>query len=87
MIKNHNLHLYNTLTRKKELFKPLKPPLVGIYLCGPTVYSDSHLGHARSAITFDILIRYLKHLGYERTLAVSRLNDIPNKVISVLGEN
>jgi len=59
------LYLYNTLTRKKELFTPLAPPFVGMYVCGPTVYSDSHLGHARPAITFDILYRYLMHLGYK----------------------
>ncbi len=60
-----DLYLYNTLTRKKELFEPLAPPFVGMYVCGPTVYSDSHLGHARPNITFDILYRYLMHLGYK----------------------
>jgi len=62
MIKD--LYLYNTLSRKKELFEPVAPPFVGMYVCGPTVYSDSHLGTARMAITFDILYRYLRHLGY-----------------------
>ena len=57
--------IYNTLTRKKEAFKPLHAPNVGMYVCGPTVYGDPHLGHARPAITFDILFRYLKHLGYK----------------------
>ena len=57
--------IYNTLTRKKEEFKPLNPPYVGMYVCGPTVYGDAHLGHARPAITFDVLFRYLKHLGYK----------------------
>ena len=60
-----NLIIYNTLTRQKELFKPLHAPNVGMYVCGPTVYGDPHLGHARPAITFDILVRYLKHLGYK----------------------
>ena len=60
-----NLIIYNTLTRQKELFKPLHSPNVGMYVCGPTVYGDPHLGHARPAITFDILFRYLKHLGYK----------------------
>ena len=60
-----NLIIYNTLTRQKELFKPLHAPNVGMYVCGPTVYGDPHLGHARPAITFDILFRYLKHLGYK----------------------
>ena len=59
------LLIYNTLTRSKELFKPLNAPNVGMYVCGPTVYGDPHLGHARPAITFDILFRYLTHLGYK----------------------
>jgi cysteinyl-tRNA synthetase len=59
------LQIYNTLSRKKELFQPIKPPHVGMYVCGPTVYGDAHLGHARPAITFDILFRYLKHIGYK----------------------
>lgn len=59
------LFIHNTLSRKKEEFKPLNPPNVGLYVCGPTVYGDAHLGHARPAITFDLLYRYLKHLGYK----------------------
>ena len=59
------LIIYNTLSRRKEDFKPLHAPNVGMYVCGPTVYGDPHLGHARPAITFDILFRYLKHLGYK----------------------
>ena len=58
------LTIYNTLTRSKEVFEPLNPPLVGLYVCGPTVYGDPHLGHARSAITFDLLYRYLTSLDY-----------------------
>ena len=61
----HILYVYNSLTRKKEKFEPLTPPHVGLYVCGPTVYGDAHLGHARPAITFDLLFRYLKHLGYK----------------------
>ncbi|MCR5192814.1 MAG: cysteine--tRNA ligase [Bacteroidales bacterium] len=57
--------IYNTLTRQKELFKPLTPDHVGMYVCGPTVYGDAHLGHARPAITFDVLYRYLTHQGYK----------------------
>ena len=60
-----NFLIYNTLSRQKELFKPLHAPNVGMYVCGPTVYGDPHLGHARPAITFDILFRYLKHQGYK----------------------
>lgn len=59
------LVIYNTLTRQKELFEPLNAPFVGMYVCGPTVYSDAHLGHARPNITFDVLYRYLTHLGYK----------------------
>ena len=57
--------LYNTLSHEKEFFKPITPGYVGMYVCGPTVYGDAHLGHARPAITFDILFRYLKHQGYK----------------------
>ena len=60
-----NLLIYNTLTRQKELFKPLHEGRVGMYVCGPTVYGDAHLGHARPAITFDLLFRYLQKLGYK----------------------
>ena len=60
-----DLYIYNTLTRNKELFKPITEDHVGMYVCGPTVYGDGHLGHARPAITFDIVWRYLKHLGYK----------------------
>lgn len=57
--------IYNTLTRQKELFRPLVEGRVGMYVCGPTVYGDAHLGHARPAITFDLLFRYLMHQGYK----------------------
>ncbi|MDE6271514.1 MAG: cysteine--tRNA ligase [Muribaculaceae bacterium] len=60
-----NLSIYNTLTRTKQPFKPLHEGHVGMYVCGPTVYGDAHLGHARPAITFDILFRYLKQQGYK----------------------
>ncbi len=59
------LVIYNTLTRQKERFEPLNAPSVGMYVCGPTVYGDPHLGHARPAITFDLVFRYLRHLGYK----------------------
>ena len=65
MTSNQVLLIYNTLTRKKERFEPIHSPNVGLYVCGPTVYGDPHLGHARPAITFDILFRYLRHLGYK----------------------
>jgi len=59
------LLIYNTLSRQKELFRPLHEGRVGMYVCGPTVYGDAHLGHARPAITFDVVFRYLSHLGYK----------------------
>jgi cysteinyl-tRNA synthetase len=65
MIAQHNLSLYNTLSRKKEKFEPLNPPFVGLYVCGPTVYSDVHLGNCRTFISFDLIYRYLVHLGFK----------------------
>jgi len=62
---NTRLQLYNTLTRKKELFEPLHAPNVGMYVCGPTVYSDVHLGNCRTFISFDLIFRYLKYSGYK----------------------
>ena len=59
------LQIYNTLSRQKEYFRPLHEGRVGMYVCGPTVYGDAHLGHARPAITFDLLFRYLQFLGYK----------------------
>ena len=59
------LYIYNTLSRQKEVFRPLHEGRVGMYVCGPTVYGDAHLGHARPAITFDLLFRYLQHIGYK----------------------
>lgn len=62
---NKELWVYNSLSRKKEQFQPLNPPFVGMYVCGPTVYGEAHLGHARAAITFDLIFRYLKFLKYK----------------------
>ena len=64
-MRENQLLIYNSLTRQKELFKPVHPGRVGMYVCGPTVYGDGHLGHARPAITFDVVYRYLSHLGYK----------------------
>ena len=61
----HTLYIYNSLSRVKQPFKPIHEGHAGMYVCGPTVYGDAHLGHARPAITFDILYRYLRHLGYK----------------------
>jgi len=69
------LELYNSLTRKKEKFKPLHKGKVGIYVCGPTVYGATHLGHAKSYVSFDVLIRYLRYLGYSVTY-VQNITDV-----------
>lgn len=71
----NDLIIYNTLSRKKERFEPLNPPFVGLYSCGPTVYGDAHLGHARQAITFDVLYRFLQSLGY-RVRYVRNITDV-----------
>jgi cysteinyl-tRNA synthetase len=60
----NELKVYNTLTRKKEVFQPLHAPFVGLYVCGPTVYSEPHLGNCRTFVSFDVINRYLRHLGY-----------------------
>ena len=64
-MKPNNLLIYNSLSRNKEIFRPIHEGRVGMYVCGPTVYGDGHLGHARPAITFDVLFRYLTWLGYK----------------------
>jgi cysteinyl-tRNA synthetase len=69
------LKLYNSLTRRLEEFKPLKEGRIGIYVCGPTVYSHAHLGHAKSYVSFDILVRYLRYLGYDVTY-VQNITDV-----------
>ncbi|MHC4243558.1 MAG: cysteine--tRNA ligase [Planctomycetota bacterium] len=69
------LNLYNSLTRRKEEFKPLKKDRAGIYVCGPTVYGHAHLGHAKSYVSFDILTRYMRYLGYEVTY-VQNITDV-----------
>ena len=60
-----DLHIYNTLSREKEKFEPINEGFIGIYVCGPTVYGDSHLGHAKSYVSFDVVIRYLRYLGFD----------------------
>ena len=69
------LQIYNSLTRRKEEFKPLEKGKVGIYVCGPTVYGHAHLGHAKSYVSFDILVRYLRYLGYKVTY-VQNITDV-----------
>ena len=64
-IRKNDLAIYNSMSRQKETFRPVHPEMAGMYVCGPTVYGDGHLGHARPAITFDVVARYLRHLGYK----------------------
>ncbi|MEP5047859.1 MAG: class I tRNA ligase family protein, partial [Balneola sp.] len=73
------LQVYNTLTRKKEDFEPLNPPFVGMYVCGPTVYGDAHLGHAKSYVSFDLVLRYLRYLGY-KVRYVQNITDVGHLV-------
>ena len=80
-----DLYLYNTLTRSKEKFVPLNPPHVGMYVCGPTVYSNPHLGHARPAVVFDVLFRYLKYLGY-KVRYVRNITDVGHLEDEMAGE-
>ena len=75
------IRIYNTLSRKKELFKPLKPDRVRMYVCGPTVYDSCHIGHARSAVVFDVIVRYLKVKGFEVTY-VRNFTDVDDKIIN-----
>jgi len=65
LYKNQQIQIYNTLTGKKEIFKPIEEGYVGMYVCGPTVYSNVHLGNVRTFMSFDMVFRYLKHLGYK----------------------
>ncbi|MBI2342751.1 MAG: cysteine--tRNA ligase [Deltaproteobacteria bacterium] len=74
------LRLYNTLTRCKEPFAPQRPPKVGIYVCGVTVWDSTHLGHARAAIVFDTIVRYLRHRGFQVTY-VKNYTDVDDKII------
>src|SRR5438132_3059607 len=69
------LKIYNTLTREKEPFEPLVPGRVNMYVCGPTVYDSPHIGHAKSAVSFDIVVRYLRYLGHG-VLYVQNITDV-----------
>ena len=75
------LHLYNTLSKKKELFEPVEPGKVGIYLCGPTVYKESHIGHAVGPVIFDAFKKYLTYKGYDVKLVVN-ITDVDDKLIN-----
>jgi len=80
------LQIYNTLSRKKEVFKPITSNKVGLYVCGITIYDRCHIGHARTYVAFDIIARYLKYLGYDLT-HVRNITDVDDKIIKRANEN
>ncbi len=79
------IFIYNTLTREKEEFVPIQPNHLGLYVCGPTVYGEAHLGHARPAITFDLVVRFFRHLGY-KVRYVRNITDVGHLVDENAGE-
>ncbi|GAA5218941.1 cysteine--tRNA ligase [Corallincola platygyrae] len=80
------LQIYNTLTREKKAFQPIKPGKVGLYLCGVTAYDDCHIGHARTAVSFDVVVRYLRFSGYDVDF-VRNITDVDDKIIKRALEN
>ncbi len=80
------LKIYNSLSKQKEIFKPIVPGKVGIYVCGITVYDYCHIGHARTSLSFDVMIRYLRYRGYE-VKSVRNITDIDDKIIFRALEN
>ncbi|WP_077285696.1 cysteine--tRNA ligase [Cognaticolwellia aestuarii] len=80
------LQIYNTLSRKKEVFKPITSNKVGLYVCGITIYDRCHIGHARTYVAFDIIARYFKYLGYDLT-HVRNITDVDDKIIQRANEN
>ena len=80
------LHIYNTLSRSKQVFKPIEPGKVRMYVCGMTVYDFCHIGHARVMIVFDMVVRWLRASGYE-VLYVRNITDIDDKIINRALEN
>ena len=82
---NQELYIFNSLSNEKERFEPIVPNKISLYVCGPTVYSSSHMGHGRSAIVFDTIVRFLKFIGYE-TNYVRNFTDIDDKIIQRANE-
>src|SRR4051812_13445176 len=85
MIIDQPLYIHNSLSRQKEKFEPITPGFVGMYVCGPTVYGHPHLGHARPYITFDVLYRYLMHIGY-KVRFVKNITDVGHLEDEIAGE-
>ena len=85
MERKHPLIVYNTLSRSMEEFKPIKKGRVSMFVCGQTVYDDAHLGHAKNYINFDIIARWIRHLGYDLTYAQS-ITDVDDKIIARAAE-
>ena len=81
-----SLQIYNSLTRSKQVFTPIEPGKVRMYVCGMTIYDYCHIGHARMMMSFDVVYRWLKALGYEVTY-VRNITDIDDKIINRAGEN
>ena len=75
------ISIYNTLSGKKERFEPIEPGKVRIYVCGPTVYDSCHIGHARSLVAFDVIVRYLRAKGFDVTY-VRNFTDVDDKIIN-----
>ena len=80
------LKIYNSLTRQKEEFKPIRPGKVGMYVCGVTIYDLCHIGHGRTFVGFDVVVRYLRYLGYDVTF-VRNITDVDDKIIKRAAEN
>ena len=80
------LKLFNTLTREKEIFKPIHAGKIGMYVCGVTVYDLCHIGHGRTFVCFDVIARYLRYLGYDLTY-VRNITDVDDKIIKRALEN
>ncbi len=80
------LQIYNTLSRQKEVFQPLQPGKVGMYVCGITIYDHCHVGHARTYVAFDVMNRYLRFSGYDVTY-VRNITDVDDKIIRRANEN
>src|SRR5215831_3604515 len=81
-----NLHVYNTLTRQLEQFRPIHPGRVNMFVCGPTVYDISHIGHGKTYVAYDIIARYLRYIGYS-VFFVLNITDIDDRIINRAKEN